>query len=138
VESIITTTVLMMLVLGTVDMGVGIFRMHLVSEAARQGARRAVVQGSVALSNLNGGPWGPISFSGAGNSSDPKVTSISPFLTGLDLTNTTINYTWPDNSNAAEKRVTCQVTTKWHPLIAWIFGSSVRTLTGESTMLIAH
>src|SRR5262249_53282463 len=120
VESIITTTALMMLLLGTVDMGVGIFRMHLVSEAARQGARKAIVQGSLAPSNLNGGPWGPTGFSGTGSSSDPKVTSISGFLTGLDHTNTTISYTWPDNSNAAEKRVTCQVTTNWHPLIAWI------------------
>ncbi len=138
VEAAITTTVLMTLMAAMIDMGVAVFHMHIVSEAARQGARRAICQGSLAPSTLNGGPWGTNPFTGAGTSSDPKVTSIKPYLTGLDLSNTTINITWPDASNVAEKRVTYQVSTTWKPLIAWVFGSSTRNITGESTMLIAH
>src|SRR4051794_22710849 len=102
VEAIITTSAFMTLLLGTIDMGVAVFHMHIVSEAARQGARRAACQGALAPSKLNGGPWGPAAFSGDGNSTDPKVTSIKPCMTGLDLANTTINVTWPDNSIATE------------------------------------
>src|SRR3954463_2164209 len=84
VEGVITTMVLLMLMLGTVDMGVAVFRMHVISEAARQGARRAICQGALALPKYNGGPWGPTAFSGNGSSSNPIVTTIQPFMNTLD------------------------------------------------------
>jgi hypothetical protein len=137
-ESVITTMVLATLTFGMIDMGIAIFRMHVVSEAARQGARRASCQGSLAPGKLNGGPWGPSSFSGNGNSSSNIVTTISGYLTGLDLANTTINVTWPDGGNKAEQHVTYQVSTTWTPMITWVFGSPTYTLSGTSTMLITH
>jgi Flp pilus assembly protein TadG len=138
IEAVLTTTALMMLLLGIVDMGVAVTRMHLVSEAARQGARKAICQGSLALSSLNGGPWGSTAFSGNGNSSDPKVTVIQPYLTGLDLSQVTVNVTWPDASNATEKRVTYQVSTTWNPMMTWIFGNPTFNLSAQSTVPIAH
>jgi Flp pilus assembly protein TadG len=137
-ETLVTTTVLLMLMLGLVDMGVAVTRMHMISEAARQGTRVAICQGSLAPSALHGGPWGATAFSGTGTSTDPKVTAIKPYMSGLELSNVTVNVTWPDNSNAAEKRVTYQVSTTWKPLIGWIFGKSTVHMTAESTMLIAH
>jgi hypothetical protein len=128
----------MMLMLGMVDMGVAVTRMHLISEAARQGARKAICQGSLADPSLNGGKWGTAAFNGNGNSTDPKVTLIQPYLTGLDLSTVTVNVTWPDASNAAEKRVTYQVNTTWNPMMTWIFGNPTFNLSAESTMLIAH
>jgi Flp pilus assembly protein TadG len=138
VEAIITTSILLTLMLGLIDMGVAVTRMHLISEASRQGARKAVCQGSLALAALNGGPWGPAAFTGNGNSGDPKVTSVKPYLTGLDLSKVTVNVTWPDGSNAAEKRVTYQVSTTWKPMMTWIIGNPSFNLSAESTMLIAH
>jgi Flp pilus assembly protein TadG len=138
VETAITTTTLMMLMLGIVDMGVAISRMHAISEAARQGARKASCQGSLAVSSLNGGPWGTTAFSGNGNSTDPKVTLIQPYMTGLNRSTVTVNVTWPDTSNLAEKRVTYQVSTTWNPMLTWIFGNPTFNLSAESTMLIAH
>jgi hypothetical protein len=139
-EAALTTSVLLMLMMGTVDMGVAVFRMHVISEAARQGARRAIVHGSQA-NQL--GSWGPTSFSGNGNSTDPKVTEIQPFLSTLDPASVTVNVTWPDTAtkapgNAVEQHVTFQVTTTWTPMMGWIFGSPTYTLTAQSTMLIAH
>jgi Flp pilus assembly protein TadG len=138
VETAITTTVLMMLMLGMVDMGVAITRMHLISEASRQGARKAIVQGSLAPSSLNGGPWGPTAFSGNGNSTDPKVTLIQAYLTGLNLSTVTVNVTWPDGNNKTESRVTYQVGTTWNPMMTWIFGNPTINLSAQSTMPIAH
>jgi Flp pilus assembly protein TadG len=138
VEAAITTTALMMLILGMVDLGVAVTRMHLISEAARQGARKAICQGSLAPSSLNGGPWGTTAFTGNGNSTDPKVTSIQPYLVGMDLSTVTVNVTWPDASNAAEKRVTYQVSATWNPMMTWIFGNPTFTLSAQATMPIAH
>jgi Flp pilus assembly protein TadG len=140
VESTFTTLAFMALLLGTVDMGVGIMRMHIVSEAARQGARKAIVQGdkNYTPSKFNGGAWGPSAFTDNGNSSSPIVTTIKPYLTGLDPSQVTINVTWPDGNNNLESRVTYQVSTTWSPMITWVFGSPTYTLTGTSTMQIAH
>jgi Flp pilus assembly protein TadG len=138
VETVITTTALMTLMLGMVDLGVAITRMHMISEAARQGARKATVQGSLAPSSLNGGPWGTTAFSGNGNSSDPKVTLIQPYLTGIDLSTVTVNVTWPDAKNTAESRVTYQVSTTWTPMMTFILGNPSFTLSAQSTMPIAH
>jgi hypothetical protein len=134
-EGIITSSVLLMLIMGAVDLGVATFRMHVVSEAARQGARRAIVHG-VKADRL--GSWGPSAFSGSGTSTDPKVTEIQGYLASLDPSTVTINVTWPDGGNKVEQRVTYQVSTTWTPMMGWIFGSSTYTLTGQSTMLIAH
>jgi hypothetical protein len=138
IESTFTTLAFMALMLGTIDMGVGILRMHIVSEASRQGARKAIVQGVNAQSAFNGGPWGPSAFSGNGNSSSPIVTSIKAYLTGLDPSQVTINVTWPDGNNKVESRVTYQVSTTWSPMITWVFGTPTNTLSAKSTMQIAH
>jgi hypothetical protein len=124
------------LLLGAIDMGVAIMRMHIVSEAARQGARKAIVHGGTPGNLL--GAWGPTAFSGNGNSSDPKVASNSAYFTGLDPSQVTINLTWPDGNNNVESRVTYQVSTTWTPMITWVFGSPTYTLSGSSTMQIAH
>jgi hypothetical protein len=139
-EGVLTTSVLLTLMLGMIDMGIAVFRMHVISEAARQGARTAICQGVTALSNFNGGPWGPtaVSINGIGGSSDPRVTTIQPFLSTLDPASVSINVTWPDGDNKVEHRVTFQVNTTWTPMMTWIFGSPTYTLTAQSTMLIAH
>jgi Flp pilus assembly protein TadG len=136
VESTFTTLAFMGLMLGTVDMGVAIMRMHIVSEAARQGARKAIVHGSTMGNPL--GKWGPTAFNGNGNSSDPIVASNVAYLTGLDPTQVTINVTWPDGNSKVESRVTYQVSTTWSPMITWVFGSPTYTLSATSTMQIAH
>lgn len=138
VEAVLTTMAFFTLLLGAIDMGTAVFRMHVVSEAARQGARRAACQGSLAPSKLNGGPWGPTAFSGNGSSTNKAVTSNLGYLSGLNPSATTINVTWPDGKNTAESRVTYQVSTTWTPMITWVFGSPTYTLSGTSTMLIAH
>jgi Flp pilus assembly protein TadG len=138
VESVITTMALLSLMLGMIDMGIAVFRTHVISEAARQGARRAICQGALAPSKLNGGPWGPSAFSGDGNSSNKMVTMISGYMAGLDPSQVTINVTWPDGNNKVESRVTYQVSTTWTPMITWIFGSPSFNLSASSTMLIAH
>src|SRR4051812_48740135 len=128
VEAVITTTALTTLMLGMVDMGVGIFRMHILSEAARQGARQAAVHGAEADPNPphSGrlGSWGPTTVGPlAGNSGDSKVAGMLPYLSGLDLSTVNVTFQWPDNNNNIESRVQVTVTTTWSPMLTSLFGT---------------
>src|SRR5947208_2891308 len=84
IEAAITTTAFMSLMFGMLDLGTGVLRNHMISEAARQGARQAAVHGSLAPSGWNGGPWGATAFSATGSSTSPIATGIMPYLSGLD------------------------------------------------------
>jgi Flp pilus assembly protein TadG len=138
-EMAITVTVFLSLMLGALDLGIAVFRLHVVTQAARQGARQAIVHGKTAPSGWNGGTWGPATYGPvAANSADPKAQAIAPYLTGMDLSAVQVTYQWPDNDNAVEKRVQVTVTTTWTPILAFIFGTSSTTISGSSTMLIAH
>ncbi|HEU5116479.1 MAG TPA: TadE/TadG family type IV pilus assembly protein [Isosphaeraceae bacterium] len=141
VETAISTSVFVTLIIGTVDLGIYVFRIHVVQQATRQGARAAIVHGSLASSTWNGGPWGPTTYGPvtvSGNTSDPRVSAISRFLSGVDTSKVQVTYEWPDGSNLAEKRVRVTVTTSWTPIFASIFGAGTQTITSQSTMLIAH
>jgi Flp pilus assembly protein TadG len=133
-EMAITVTVFLSLMLGALDLGIAVFRLHVVTQAARQGARQAIVHGKMAPSVWGPSTYGPV----AANSADPKAQAIAPCLTGMDLSAVQVTYQWPDNDNAIEKRVQVTVTTTWTPILAFIFGTSSTTISGSSTMLIAH
>lgn len=139
VEAVITTTALTTLMLGMVDMGLGVFQMHVVSEAARQGARQASVHGAnAAPPNGYLGSWGPATASLAGTSTDAKIAALQPYLTGLVLSNVTVQYQWPDGNNDVESRVRVTVSTSWSPMLTSLFGSSAYNLSASSTVPIAH
>src|SRR6476469_2406006 len=93
-EAAITTTACLTLMLGMVDLGTGVLRNHMISEAARQGARQAAVHGSLAPSGWNGGPWGATAFSATGSSSNSIATGIMPYLSGLDPSQVNIQAQW--------------------------------------------
>jgi hypothetical protein len=128
-----------MLCLGTIDLGMAVFRLHILSQAARQGARQAIVHGSLARSGWQGGPWGPTTYGPLpATSSDPQMQAVASSLVGVDPAQAQITVEWPDGSNAPGKRVTVTVTTTWSPLMVFIFGNQTTTLSASSTMPIAH
>ena len=59
VEAAIILPVFLLLIFGMIDVGMGVFRNNLLSEAARHGARQAIVHGAFAPTGWDGGPWGP-------------------------------------------------------------------------------
>ncbi len=128
------------LVFGMLDLGMGVFRHNILSEAARQGCRQAIVHGGKALSSFNGGPWGPSQIGpvAANSKNVPIVTGIQPYLVGCDLSKTNITAQWIDSSNDVQKRVRVTITTTYTPIMTWIFGNPSFNLTATSTMPIAH
>lgn len=134
------------LTMGMLDLGLGVFRYHVVSQAARMGARRAIVHGEMAASM---GVWGPSSISTTGDDnstpimidtaeSPPRTRGIGAMLVACDLENTTIAVDWLNGSNAFGQPVRVTVTTPHQPIMAWIFTGGTINLTASSTMAIAH
>ena len=139
VETAIVLLPFLTIVLGMLDLGTAVFRHHVVSQAARQGVRKAIVHGSHAPSGWNGGEWGTATYGPvAATDADPKAQAIAPYLSGLDPSATNITMEWPDGSNATEKRVRVTVTTTWTPVVTFIFGGLTRTLSASATMPIAQ
>jgi Flp pilus assembly protein TadG len=135
VEFAIIIIVFLTLVLGMLDLGLAVFRSHVVSYAARQGARQAIVHGEFA-DKL--GPWGPTTFTGTGATDNPISDAVEPYLVGIDPADVVVKAEWIDGGNKLEQRVRIDVTTTYSPTITFVFGNPTWTLTGSSTMPIAH
>lgn len=135
VEAAIILPIFLTLILGMLDLSVGVFRQHVVSQAARHGARRAIVHGKMAPPKTTA--WGTAAYTGNGDASDEIATAIKPSLTGLDPAQTTIQVQWIDGSNDVESRVRVTVSTTWTPIMLALLGGQ-KTLTASSTMPIAH
>ena len=144
VEAAIVLGAFLTLVLGMLDLAVGVLRYHVVSEAARQGARLAIVHGALCLPDYDGGPWGPAPLDVAGTADNvPLVAALKRpnppgFLTALDLTETRIHVEWPDGGNQPDQLVRVTVSTSYRPILTFLFGNPRFMLRATSTMPIAH
>jgi hypothetical protein len=126
--------------MGMLDLGVGVFRYHLVAQTARFGARRAIVHGEMA-NQL--GSWGPATIDVPATASgvpivDGPQDGIQPMLVGCDLPQSRIRVEWLDGGNGFEDRVRVTVTSPYTPLFLFIFPNTTINLTASSTMAIAH
>jgi Flp pilus assembly protein TadG len=140
VETAIILPVFLTLVLGMLDLGIAVFRYHVLCQAARQGARRAVVHGELA-NRL--GSWGPpgqaSSTQGTADVDFHEIASvIRPILTGLDPSSVSVAADWIDGNNDLGNKVQVRVTADHHFLFAGMIGLEPVTLEGSSTMHIAH
>lgn len=139
IEMVIVLAIFLVLTFGMFDLGLGVFRYHVLTNAARQAARRAIVHG-VNSSRL--GVWGPSQVSVKANATgnaivDGQHDGIRPMLVLCDLKNTTITLDWIDNSNAVGSRVRATVSAPYQPFMTLLLLWPV-TLQASSTMQIAH
>jgi hypothetical protein len=150
------TSVFVTLVFGMIDLGITLFHKHVVTEAARQGARNAIVHGYFAPSGTTMNAWGPTPayfpplkenslYAGststtvpAGDPSDELANTIVRYLAGVDPSTVTITIQWPDGNNDVGNRVTVSVTTTYEPPVPFVFGDSPISISGSSTMIIMH
>lgn len=145
VESALTLSAFLAVVIGAIDLGIFVFRSHAVAQAARQGARAAIVHGSLATASWKGGRWGTATVGPLAASSSPGGTAqqamlaaVTPSLSGLNLDDVQVTYEWPDGNDQTESNVRVTVSTTWTPLYARVFGATPRPVSARSTMPIAH
>jgi Flp pilus assembly protein TadG len=138
----VVLTLFLTLVFGMIELALAVFNQHVVTQAARQLARKAIVHGQMAPPKLTA--WSPGTLGGSGTAysvaatdSGEVATALQPYLAGLDLRRTSLSLEWLDGNNELESRVRAQVTTTHQPFLTFIFRTGW-TLRGESTMQIAH
>lgn len=136
VEMAIVLSVFLLLVLGTMDLGIATYRYNTLSQAARQGVRQAVVHGSLAPPAMPA--WGPATYNGTAGDGSPYAQAVSPMLAGFNLNAVTIKVEWPDGGNAIQQRVCFTVTTIYYPIVTSFFPNSSYTMRAVSTMPVAH
>jgi Flp pilus assembly protein TadG len=144
VEFAIVVPVLLVLVLGTIDLGMAVSRYNTVSQAARYGARQVAVHGST--SPVAGSTdtnwttaWGAATVDQLANATGCReVTAVQPMLVNCPLDRTWVKVEWLDGTNAVGDRARVTVTSTYQPLITSLFGSTPITLKASSTMLISH
>ena len=141
-EMSVVLSILVTTTFGMLDVGSGVFRYNVLNHAARQGARRAIVHGT--LSSVEG-VWGPTTIGpvaatttgvpivdGSGpNSND----GIAKTLVGCDLAQTTIEVQWIDGGNNLGQRVRVTLTSPYKPFMTFL---TPVTITAASTMQITH
>jgi hypothetical protein len=142
VEGAIIASAFLLLLLGMIDLGVGVFRHNVISQAARHGVRRAIVHGEKVLPGYDGGRWKPSASNTVGPvaasaSSHPILAEIRPMLVACNPDATMVTVDWLDSGDAVEQRVRVTITTPYQPILTSFFGGSI-TLTASSTMPIAH
>jgi Flp pilus assembly protein TadG len=127
------------LTFGMLDLGLGVFRYHILANAARQGARRAIVHGALASNGL--GSWGTGTINVVATDTAVPIVGgttdgIQPMLVGCNLSQTWVNVQWIDGGNAQGNRVRVTVTSPYTPFMT-LYLKPV-TLSAASTMQIAH
>jgi Flp pilus assembly protein TadG len=143
-EMSIILSVFVILTFGMLDLGIGVLRYHILANAARQGARSAIVHGKQAAAL---GPWSTdtIDHVPATTANVPIIDGVTSggskygmkyFLAGCDLANTKITAEWLDASNAYGKRVRVTVESPYRPFMTFLLVPT--TLKAVSTMQIAH
>ncbi|HUY87708.1 MAG TPA: TadE family protein [Pirellulales bacterium] len=136
VETAIVMTALIALTLGAIDLQIGVYRYNTLSEAARHGARQAMVHGAMATAAQ--GIWGPGAYNGTAGDGSPYANAVQPLLVGFPQDNVSIELEWLDGSNAVGKRVRYTLSTTYSPLLGFLIGYPTMTLQAASTMPIAH
>ncbi len=154
-EGALCILALVILIIGMLDVAIGVFRHNTISQATRHGCRQAIVHGEKAPTGWNGGRWKPgdddtITITNIATDGSPQGEAIRPMLVGCDLTETTATITWLESSDQVAydfdsagnptptRRVRVTITTTYRPVLTSIFGASPITLTASSTMQIAH
>lgn len=137
-ETAVVLLVFLMLILGMIDLGIGVAANNALSYSARDAARQAMVHGQLAPAGWQGGPWGPGAMDQTWDGGAGGGTLRQPLAAEFPLTNVRTHVEWPDGSNQPGNRVRVTVSGEYHPAVAYLFGDPAISMRASSTMLIAH
>jgi len=136
VEAAVVLSVFLVVLLGSLDLGLAVLKNNTLAEAARRLARAAIVRGSSSSSIHT--VWGPTTYNGTANDGSQYAKVVNGVLVAVNSADVKLRLEWPDGGNDSGNRVSATVTTTYQPMIASIFGSSPYTLHASSTMRIEH
>lgn len=127
VELAFAFPVILLFVLGIIEFGWAVYAYSTVCDAARAGARYAMVHGSMASS-----PVGPAANNGT------VASTVLANAPALDPAKLSVTSTWSAGSNEAGCPVTVTATYNCQLIVGQLVGFGSFNVTGTSTMSITH
>jgi Flp pilus assembly protein TadG len=119
--------ILLLFIIGTLDLSLAIYAYGTVAEAARCGARYAMVNGSTSTT-----PVGPT----ANDSTVASVVKNNARM--INTNNLTVTSTWGNATNAVNNPVTVTASYPVPLSVSNLFGITTITVTASTTMTITH
>ncbi|MEX2287981.1 MAG: TadE family protein [Planctomycetaceae bacterium] len=136
IEGAIVIGVFLVILLGTLDLGLAVLRYNVLSEAARRLARSATLHGERAAPERSA--WGPDTYKGTAGDGSDYAGAINKILVTMELNDVKISLEWLDDGNASGDRVLARLDVKHHTIIPFLFGKGDLQLTAKSVMRIEH
>jgi Flp pilus assembly protein TadG len=134
VEIALVGLVFIITVIGLIESGRAVWNYNTVAQAAREGARYAVVHGS-----RSSDPSGPGSTHYTAPDLDVRITEmVRKYASGLDATNLTVTAQWPDGTNERGARVKVTARYGFESMFTSVLGLPSVALTSSSTMVITY
>jgi Flp pilus assembly protein TadG len=135
VEAAVVLSVLLLLLFGILDLGLGVARYDVLSAAARDVARAAIVHGARSSPEMS--PWGPAEFAGFASDSSEIAAAAKTSLATMNDDDVRIQVQWldGDNQEGSRVRVVLKYIHQGLPLLGLGEGVELRA---ESTMQIVH
>lgn len=134
-ETAIVLMIFLVLIFGMLDLGIMVARQQMLAQAARGGARAAIVRGEYADVL---GSMGPTEITGYASDNHAVAAAARPYLVLMTPSNVRLRVTWPNGTNEFGEPVRVSTSADFTPIVTFIFGSPTWTLTGTSEMPIAH
>jgi Flp pilus assembly protein TadG len=135
-EGAIVIGVFLVILLGTLDLGLAVLRYNVLSEAARRLARAASVHGAKAAPEKTA--WGPAKYQGNAGDGTECANAVDDVLVTMKASSVKLTLQWLDEDNTSGDRVRATIQFKHHPIVPFLFGKSDLQLTASSTMRIEH
>ena len=136
VEGALILSALMLLLFVLLDLGLAVCRYNILSAAARNLARAAIVRGADAAPQLSA--WGPNPYSGNAGDSSAMATVAASWLATMSPGDVSMQLTWPDGDNQSNHRVSVQLGYNHQFLTSFLSLGNALSLQAQSTMLIMH
>jgi Flp pilus assembly protein TadG len=137
VEAAVVYPVTMLIMIGMLVLGIGVFRYDQLQFLAREGARYASVHGPTYASEANSATPAPSPRAAVAAWSDIETNVLTPLATGTGLSGVTgtVTYTPTPPTTTSPSTVTVQLNYTWVP--EGLFKTST-TFTASSTMPVVY
>lgn len=137
VETALVLGVWLLLLLGTLDLGIIMFRNNFVHHLANSAARLAAVHGSNSAPEVT--PWGPTTLQVGLDQPHPVTDILRPLAGGLPPAEFQVRMEWPDGGNRFDDRVRVTVTSSPATALAsFLPGDGTVSLQSVCIMRISH
>lgn len=135
VEVSVSLLLLLSVLFAMLDLGLLAFQSNMLSLAAREVTREAIVRGSAIDPSM---AWGPGTCSGTAGDGSSISQVLAPFCVTIPKSSMTFHVTWPDGANRIDNRVTTNLRFQrksMTPLTSWM---GTVNLQANCTMNIIH